>query len=249
MLNNPREGQQGNLLIDTDSVVDNYIFPDSSWFVAWNLTMIAAFASTIDNSVNAGAAQANQALGDSASKPHTIFDNQKINFVVLVQADSDVIDSEHDEANYRPYANVNVFGSSSLIDSKCYTDAAYLDGSGESNLKLLSTIFGANNNSIIKPAGYTDEMFANTMRQVLNGVLAANGLSNAANMTVDQILAVAQIEAYKDAINSALLASFANALSRLLTAKTAAGQKAFIDVDASIAGFTIGALLEVKPVE
>lgn len=249
LLNNPREGEQGHLFIDTDSDIENYIFPDSSWFVAWDLTMIAAFAGTIDYAVNEGAAQANQAMGDTTSKPHTIYNNSKLNFVVLCQADSDIKDSDHDLDNYRPFAYVDVCGSKALINSCCYKDAEYQDGTGTSNLKLLSTIFASNGGSIIKPAGYgyDDAMFANTMRQVLNGVLAANGV-DAANMTVDQILALAQMEAYAAAINQAISGSFANALSRLLTAKTAAGEKAYIDVDASIAGFDVGALIEVKQV-
>ena len=241
LLNNPKEGQQGNLLIDNDSVVDNYVDTDAAWFNAYKLDMLGVMASKIDNAVNDGAIAANAAFGDKESKAHTIFNNAgRFNFVALVQADTDIKEPQYAG---RPYANVNIHGASSLVSPTQYVETAYQDTS--SDLFLLTAIFGSSNNSIVKALGVDDVTFATTMRLILNNAVQAAMGMDISGYTAGQIAQMAENNAnLKDAISGA----FANTLSRVLTARSSTGAKTYIGVDASIASFTVGAVIEVKPV-
>ena len=140
LINDEKVGEQGNVVIDDDSVIDNYLTPTSAWFTAYGLTALSVFA----DQINAVPGYFN----------HTIYKDSSIknfNFEILVQ------EPNEDGRNNVPYATVSLNGLQSVIDPTSYGRSDY---ASTNPLKAYVAGVYSANNSIVKAVGQTDDALA-----------------------------------------------------------------------------------------
>ena len=196
------EEHKGNLIVDANTVIDNYLSTSSAWFVAYGLTMLNAFMNQIEDAINVAA----------TGHPHTMFKSatdQRFNFEVLVQTESD-------NASAFPYANINLNGAQSVCDPLCYGRPGYVASAADPKA-YIQGIYN-NQNSIVKPVGYTDTELGTsvyTFTQAPYNLPVAN--------------------------------AFGFALATDLAEQEGLGRTAHIQVDSAMQG-GLSAILSVKPV-
>lgn len=148
------EGHEGNLIVDANSVIDNYLSTSSAWFTAYGLTALGVFADSIENAVNQPATGHAHSIYKSAT-------NKVFNFEVLVQTESD-------NASAYPFANVSLNGAASVIDPTAYGRAGYV--SAATDPKAYVKGIYDNQNSIVKCIGQTDTELGTSIYQTLPAV-------------------------------------------------------------------------------
>ena len=141
LINNEKTGEQGHLVIDEDSVIDNYLTATSAWFTAYGMSTLGSFTDDINGIV--------------ANFNHTIYNNttdKAFNFEVLVQ------EANEEGRNNVPYATVSLNGLQSVIDPTSYNRDDYVTQANPAR-QYVKSVFSAKN-SIIKALGQSDDELA-----------------------------------------------------------------------------------------
>ena len=200
--NGANEDHVGNLIVDDETVIDNYLSTSSAWFVAYGLTALSVFADSIEYAVNQPA----------TGHAHTIFkssSDKRFNFEVLLQTESD------NDSAY-PLANINLNGAQSVCDPLSYGRAGYVTSATDPKAYVKGVY--DNQSSIVKCIGQTDAELGASIYSLLSAVGGDVSKAYAAALAT----ALATQEATRGAAHIQVDAALQGGLSAIMAVKPVA---------------------------